>query len=152
MIQNIDFPNKMSSILQIQRKNYFKFIIFHKFVLMNPDVFFKRLEQRTEQELYRRSFKAATQSQDSLFKQFENKKREEFKVAFAREVKWFFASLILAPLMGFIFYYIFANVIKDTMIDLAKYFDGVETLYFIIVGISLVGIYVARIILWALKR
>ncbi len=119
---------------------------------MNPDVFFKRLEQRTERELYRRSFKAASESQDSLFKKFESKKKEQFKVALAREVKWFFASLLLAPLMGFIFYYIFANVIKDTMIDLAKYFDGVETLYFIIVGISLIGIYTARMIIWALKR
>lgn len=119
---------------------------------MNPDVFFKRLEQRTERELYRKSFKAAAESQDSLFKKFQSKKKEQFKVAFAREVKWFFASLLLAPLMGFIFYYIFANIITDTMIDLAKYFDGVETLYFIIVGISLFGIYIARLIVWALKR
>jgi hypothetical protein len=64
----------------------------------------------------------------------------------------FFATLLLAPLMGFIFYYIFANIITDTMIDLAKFFEGVETLYFIIVGISFFGIYIARLIVWALKR
>jgi hypothetical protein len=119
---------------------------------MNPDILFRRLEQRTERELYRKSFKAAAESQDSLFKKFENKKKEQLKAGFAREVKWFFVCLILAPLMGFVFYYLFANIIKDSMIDLAKYFGGVETLYFVLVFISLIGIYISRLIVWALKR
>ena len=40
---------------------------------MNPDNFFRQMELRTERELYRRSFKAAAQSQDAMFEKFQNK-------------------------------------------------------------------------------
>lgn len=119
---------------------------------MNPDRFFKQMERRTERELYRRSFRAVTESQDSMFKKFENNKREKFKQGVAREVKWFFLSLLLSPVMAFIFYYLFANLIPNQMVDLALYFDGIETLFFVIVGFCFLCIYLARIMVWALKR
>jgi len=86
---------------------------------MNPDILFNRLEQRTERELFRRSFKAAADSQDSLFKKFENRKRE---------------------------------LMQETMIELAIFFNGVETLFLVISGITFIGIYLARLIIWALKQ
>ncbi len=119
---------------------------------MNPDSFFKQMELRTERELYRKSFRAVSDSQDSLFKKFENNKRERVKQGFAREVKWFFLSLLLAPVLAFIFYYLFANIIPNQLIDLAIYFDGIETLFFVILGFCFFSIYLTRLILWALKK
>ena len=119
---------------------------------MNPDILFTRLEQRTERELFRRSFKAAADSQDSLFKKFENRKREQLKVTVAREVKWFFITTLLAPIIGFIFFYAFANLMQETMIELAIFFNGVETLFLVISGVTFIGIYIARLIIWALKH
>ncbi len=119
---------------------------------MNPDILFNRLEQRTERELFRRSFKAAADSQDSMFKKFENRKREQLKVTIAKEVKWFLITIILAPVIGFVFFYAFANLMQETMIELAIFFNGVETLFLVISGITFLGIYVARRIIWALKQ
>jgi len=119
---------------------------------MNPDRFFKQMERRTERELYRRSFRAVTESQDSMFKKFENNKREKFKRGVAREVKWFFFAILISPLMAFVFYYLFANLIPNQMVDLALYFDGIETLFLAIVGFCFLCIYLARIMVWALKR
>lgn len=119
---------------------------------MNPDRFFKQMELRTERELYRRSFRAVMDSQESLVKKFENNKREKLKQGFAREVKWFFLSLLLSPVMAFIFYYLFANIIPDYVIELALYFDGIETLFFVILGFCFFSIYLTRLILWALKK
>ena len=119
---------------------------------MNPDRFFKQMELRTERELYRKSFRAVLDSQDSLMKKFQNNKREQRKQGFAREVKWFFLSLLLAPVLAFVFYYLFANIIPDQLIDLAIYLDGIETLFFVILGFCFLSIYLTRLILWALKK
>ena len=119
---------------------------------MNPDLFFKQMERRTERELYRKSFRAVVDSQDSVFKKFENNKKEKFKQGVAREVKWFFLTLLIAPISAFVFYYLFATLIPNQIVDLAVYFDGIETLYFVIMGFCFFCIYLARIMVWALKR
>jgi hypothetical protein len=41
---------------------------------------------------------------------------------------------------------------QETMIELAIFFNGVETLFLIISGITFLGIYLARLIIWALKQ
>lgn len=119
---------------------------------MNPDNFFRQMELRTERELYRRSFKAAAQSQDAMFEKFQNNKKEAMKRAVAREVKWFFITLLLAPILAFGFYYLFAQIIPNTIIDLAIYMEGVETVFLLLAIFCFISIYLARIVIWAVKR
>lgn len=119
---------------------------------MNPDHFFKQMERRTERELYRKSFRAVTESQASLYKKFESNKKEQFKRGVAREVKWFFISLIVAPLLAFAFYYLFAQVAPNIMINMARYLNSVEMLFLTIAIFCFVGVYIARVFIWALKK
>ncbi len=69
----------------------------------------------------------------------------------AIEVLWFFCALVVSLLLGLLIFYLIGFYIPDSFISLVTLLGTIDKLYYTIVIISLISIYLVRLIVWAIK-
>lgn len=120
---------------------------------MPADELFKIIERRNEQDLYRMSLRMVTTTQAELMEQLEANRKALLRRQIALEVVWFFASVLIGFLLGYIF--------TETLLHaFPKYYDSLLVLvernpvyvFYLLSAINFAGVYVTRITIWALKR
>lgn len=119
---------------------------------MVVDELFKKLEKKTERDLLNRATQTAFRAQTQAVKGVTNPKNHLKKLKTATEVLWFFASLAIGFLMGCVFYEIFSTWIPDGKKVLISFlFEKDSNFFYFLSGISVLGVYITRLTIWALK-
>lgn len=119
---------------------------------MRVDRFFKSLERRTERDLYRKAFKATLKSQKDVYESVSGGVKKEKRKKFAFEVLWFFISILIGLVVGYTVYELVKSFSMSFTRDLISFlkFSNIEFIYLLSL-ISFIGVYMARITIWALK-
>lgn len=119
---------------------------------MVVDELFKKLEKKTERDLLNQANRTAFMAQSQAVSKITNPKLQLKKVKMATEVLWFFAALAIGLLLGYLFYELFSIWLPETKNDLIKmlFISKANFIYFLS-AVSIVGVYVTRITIWALK-
>lgn len=119
---------------------------------MRVDRFFKSLERRTERDLYRKAFKATLKSQKDVYESVSGGVKKEKRKKFAFEVLWFFISILIGLVVGYTVYELVKSFSMSFTRDLISFlkFSNIEFIYLLSL-ISFIGVYIARITIWALK-
>ncbi|MCD6066909.1 MAG: hypothetical protein K0S33_1735 [Bacteroidetes bacterium] len=114
---------------------------------------FKQLEKQTEQDLLRRANRITYQAQSKFYENLSDSKSLLRKKVIAREVIWFFASVAIGFLMGYLFYEIFTTWFPEIKTPLIKQFlqTNANFLYFLS-ALSFIGVYICRATVWALSQ
>jgi hypothetical protein len=116
------------------------------------DKFFRQIERRTEQDLYRKSVRYTYKSQQSLLNDSQSKFKFLRKKKVAKEVFWFFLSLLLGFLIGYLIYLLLGSMFPAFHLDLIQLLWGNEiNLIYLLAIISFLGIYLIRVIFWSLN-
>ena len=79
------------------------------------------------------------------------KKTKINKKGLAKEILWFFGACFIALIAGFIIYYLIGEFLTAIFVDLVNSFGSITIFYWRIFLFSLIGVYVARLIIWAVK-
>ena len=119
---------------------------------MRVDRFFKSLERRTERDLYRKAFKATLKSQKDVYESVSGGVKKEKRKKLAFEVLWFFISILIGLVVGYTVYELVKSFSMSFTRDLISFlkFSNIEFIYLLSL-ISFIGVYMARITIWALK-
>jgi len=119
---------------------------------LRVDRFFKSLERRTERDLYRKAFKATLKSQKDVYESVSGGVKKEKRKKFAFEVLWFFISILIGLVVGYTVYELVKSFSMSFTRDLISFlkFSNIEFIYLLSL-ISFIGVYMARITIWALK-
>lgn len=130
-----------------------RWLIFPKFAeRMAVDDLFRTIERRSEQDLYRMTFRMTAATQQELMQQIEANRKALLRRQIATETLWFFGSVLLGFLLGYASHEALAAIAPGTRMQLLKFFSGNETyLFYFMCGLSFAGVYVCRLTLWALK-
>lgn len=119
---------------------------------MAIDKLFRQLERRTERDLYRKTFRLAHKSQQSLYTNLDaNLKAAKWK-KIAVEVFWFFSSLFIGMILGYLLFELLSILfpfIKESFLTYLGNSD-LSLIYFLGL-ICFVGVYVTRLIIWSLN-
>jgi hypothetical protein len=119
---------------------------------MAIDKLFRQLERRTERDLYRKTFRMAHKSQQSLYTGLgSNLKAAKWKKV-AVEVFWFFASLMIGMLSGYLLFELLAAIIPSWNMNFIQFFGGAEiTFIYFLALFCFIGVYITRLIVWSLN-
>jgi hypothetical protein len=119
---------------------------------MVVDELFKKLEKKTERDLLNQASRSAFMAQTQAVSKITNSKLQLKNIKIATEVLWFFAALAIGFLMGYLFYELFSIWLPETKNDLIKMlFITKSNFIYFLSAISIVGVYITRLIIWALK-
>lgn len=119
---------------------------------MAVDKLFKQIERRTERDLYRKTFTMARKSQKNLTANLGKGMKASKWKKIAKEVFWFFMSLILGFLLGYMFFELLGAIIPKLQMNLISYLgDSQLNLIYFLSVICFTGIYIARIFVWSLN-
>lgn len=119
---------------------------------MAVDKFFKSLERRTERDLYRKAFKATRKSQQDIYNVLSGGVKKERRKKLAREILWFFLSIVVGFTIGYTVYELVLSFSTSFTRDLTDYlqFTKIELIYLLSL-VCFLGVYVARLTVWALN-
>jgi hypothetical protein len=91
-------------------------------------------------------------SQQSLLNDSQSKFKFLKKKKVAKEVFWFFLSLLLGFLIGYLIYLLLGSMFPAFHLDLIELLWGDEiNLIYLLATISFLGIYLIRVIFWSLN-
>ncbi len=79
------------------------------------------------------------------------KKTKVNKKGFAREILWFFGACFIALIAGFIIFYLIGEFLNTIFIDMVNTFGSITVFYWRIFLFSLIGVYISRLVIWAVK-
>ena len=119
---------------------------------MAVDKFFKSLERRTERDLYRKAYKATRKSQQGVYNVLSGGVKKEKRKKLAKEILWFFVSIAIGFAVGYTVYELVLSFSKSFTNDLINYlqFSTIELIYLLSL-VCFLGVYVARLTIWALN-
>ena len=119
---------------------------------MGVDKIFNKVQRRTERDLYRKSFRAITKSQKSIYAGVDNGLKHEKRKKLARELLWFFASILITLLLIFIVFELFQYYEPIWLTDVTFYLGwGTYSVYYFLSILIFIGLYITRAIIWALN-
>lgn len=84
-----------------------------------------------------------------LFKVLSKSKMSKQKLA--AEILWFFGAAFIAAIAGFLAFYLIGEFLTDVFVDYVKQLDSMTKFYFWIWLFCFIGVYIARLIVWAIK-
>jgi len=84
-----------------------------------------------------------------IFKALSKAKLGKKKIAI--EVLWFFAALLISFVTGFLVFYLIGEYLTESFTEYIKMFDSATKFYFWIFLFCLIGVYITRLIVWAIK-
>lgn len=119
---------------------------------MAVDDLFRTLERRTEQDLYRLTFRMTASTQNELLQQIEANRKALMRRQIATETLWFFASLLIGFFLGYASHEAMTVLAPGTYKTLLHFFTNKvnHVLYFLCV-LCFLGVYITRLTIWALK-
>ncbi|MDB4533894.1 hypothetical protein N9242_03410 [Vicingaceae bacterium] len=119
---------------------------------MAIDKLFKQLERRTERDLYRKTFRMAHKSQQGLYAGLgDNLKKAKWK-KIAVEVFWFFSSLAIGLVLGFLLFELIGSIIPSWKNNFTIFFGGSDAIFiYVLALICFIGVYITRLIVWSLN-
>ncbi|MCF8297668.1 MAG: hypothetical protein K9J13_09020 [Saprospiraceae bacterium] len=109
-----------------------------------------RVQRVPQRALYRQTIKLSRGLDKSVVKGLKGKKVSG-KQKFARELLWFFATILLSLSLALGIYYIIGQIIPETLYQLVIDIGSMVKFYYLLSLICFVGIYLVRIIIWAIK-
>jgi hypothetical protein len=118
---------------------------------MSVDRIFKQLEKKTERDLFRQTMKIAKGSHDKVMQQVFSEKKKIWTRRVARELLWFFGSILIGFLLGFLLYKSLVVFFPETHTTFLTYFGGNYRFLYFYFALCFLGVYVTRITIWALK-
>ena len=69
----------------------------------------------------------------------------------AIEVLWFFGAAIIGFITAFIVFYLIGEFLTSVFVEYVKQLDSMTKFYFWIFLFCFIGVYVARLLVWAIK-
>lgn len=119
---------------------------------MPVDNLFRSIERRTEQDLYRMTFRVVSVSQADLMKQIEANRKAMQRRRIALELLWFFGSALLGLLLGYIADQTMDSMAPDLRQKLIAFFFKKEVYVFYFLSVlAFAGVYIVRLTIWALR-
>jgi cytochrome bd-type quinol oxidase subunit 2 len=119
---------------------------------MSVDNLFKAIERRTEQDLYRMSFRAVATTQRELVEQIEANRKAMQRKRIATEVLWFFGAALIGLLLGYIANETLTAVAPALRQQLAGFwFKKDVNVFYFLSALGFLGVYVVRMTIWALR-
>jgi hypothetical protein len=108
-----------------------------------------RLERVPKQALYRQTMTLVQTSEKKLIQQLTLKNQKIKKQVIAKEFLWFFGASFIAFLMGVLIFYSVGEMFPLLFMQLTEQLGSITNLYFFISMICFLGVYIARLIYWA---
>lgn len=119
---------------------------------MAVDKMFRKVQRRTERDLYRKSFRAISKSQKSIYSGIEQGVKQDKRRKFAVELLWFFASLLIVFVVILSLFELFKVLEPIWITDVTIFLGwGDYSIYYLLSILIFIGIYIARAIVWALN-
>lgn len=113
---------------------------------------FKRLERQTEMDLLSKASQIGINAQTNIYSNLSNPELLFKKKKIAKEIIWFFASVAIGFLMGYLFYELCGILLPEVKENIVTHFlqSNLNFIYFLSF-ISFLGVYITRLIVWALN-
>lgn len=73
------------------------------------------------------------------------------KRALAIEVLWFFGAAMIAFISAFLVFYLVGEFLTSVFVEYVKQLDSMTKFYFWIFLFCFIGVYVTRLLVWAIK-
>jgi|GEM_PF-1997257 len=118
---------------------------------MSVDNLFRTIERRTEQDLYRMTFRMTASTQAELMKQIEENRKALRWKRVATEVLWFFASAALGLLLGYILNETLLAAAPGLRQKIAVIVKKDDYVFYLLSLLCFIGVYITRVTIWALK-
>jgi hypothetical protein len=120
---------------------------------MIVDDLFRKLERKTESDLLNRTTQTAFSAQNKAISGILSPKKGAFNpVVIAREFLWFFVSVAIGFILGFLFYELFSFLLLDVKNELINlFFMSQSNFIYFLSAICFFGVYIVRLTIWALK-
>ena len=84
-----------------------------------------------------------------IFKALKKAKIDKRRMAI--EILWFFGAALIAFLAGFLVFYLIGEFLTEIFVDFITKLGSITKFYYWIFLFCFIGVYVARIIVWAIK-
>ena len=120
---------------------------------MIVDELFRKLERKTESDLLNRTTQTAFGAQNKAISGILSPKKGAFNpVVIAREFLWFFVSVAIGFILGFLFYELFSFLLLDVKNELINlFFMSQSNFIYFLSATCFCGVYIVRLTIWALK-
>ena len=111
---------------------------------------FKNIERKSEADLFRKATRLTFEGQSKIYGKFSNPSTLYKKKNIAKEVIWFFVSIAIGFLMGYLFFELFVISLPGIKNDIIFHFlnSNLNFIYFLSI-ICFVGVYISRLVVWA---
>ena len=73
------------------------------------------------------------------------------KKVIAKEVLWFFGACLISSITGFLVFYLIGEFLTEIFVDFINQLGSLTKFYLRIFLFNLIGVYVARLIVWAVR-
>ncbi len=73
------------------------------------------------------------------------------KKKLAKEILWFFGAVFIAFIAGFLVYYLIGEFLTNVFVEFVTDLQSITKFYYWIFLFNLIGVYIARLIIWAIK-
>jgi hypothetical protein len=110
-----------------------------------------RLERVPQQALYKQTMSLVRTSEKKLIQQLTLKNQKIKKQVIARELLWFFAAALIGFVFGVLIFYMVGEIFPPLFIQMTEDLGSITTLFFFISLLCFLGVYIARLIFWAVK-
>jgi hypothetical protein len=121
---------------------------------MSIDRIFKRelqrIERLPERALYRQMTGMTSGLERKIFSPKKLKPTVKVK-QIAREVLWFFGSLLISVLLGFFLFYLTGELLPSLFVQMVSDIGSITWFYYCICIGCFLGIYLIRAVVWAFK-
>lgn len=112
----------------------------------------KMMERVPERSLYRQTRLLTRSLERKTMKGFTEVPKLGNAGNFAKELLWFFASVLIALLLALMMFYVVSHFLEG-LLSLGIYVAGsVYNFFYLLVVVSFIGVYMVRLVNWAIKK
>ena len=116
------------------------------------DKLFGQIQRKTERNLYNKSYRSAIKSQKSVLDSLHNDKKNARKKIISKEILWISLKIVIAVTLSFMIHLLVNITRSDFTYDISLLIGwGEFSLFYLLLILIFIGIYLIRIILWALN-
>lgn len=111
----------------------------------------RQIERIPQRALYRQTRVLTKGVEKSMLKGFSKAPAKTNTGGLAKEILWFFSSLVIAILIAFLIFYLVSHFLEELLYLGTKVTGSVYNFYYLLFSTCFIGIYVIRVINWAIK-
>jgi hypothetical protein len=110
----------------------------------------QRIERLPQRAIYRQLNRMTTSLEQKAFSSKKTQPTVKVK-QIAREVLWFFGSMVISVLLGFLFFYLAGELFPSLFVEMVSDIGSIIWLYYCLCIGCFLGIYLIRAVIWAFK-